>query len=43
MQYQKIINLSDNTQNQPTKLRTKNWIKINDDAPLVKLNLKLQY
>ena len=24
MQYQKIINLLDNTQNQPTKFRTKN-------------------
>ena len=32
MQYQKIINLLDNTQNQTTKFRTKNWVEINDDS-----------
>ena len=32
MEYQKIINLLDNTPNQPYKFRTKNWIEINDDA-----------
>ena len=32
MEYQKMINLLDNTPNRPTKLRTKNWIEINDDA-----------
>ena len=32
MEYQKIINLLDNTPNQPTKFRTKNWIDINDDS-----------
>ena len=32
MEYQKIINLLDNTSNQPTKFRTKNWVEINDDA-----------
>ena len=31
MEYQKIINLLDNTSNQPSKFRTKNWAKINDD------------
>ena len=31
MEYQKIINLLDNTLNQPSKFRTKNWVKINDD------------
>ena len=30
MEYQKILNLLDNTPNQPTKCRTKNWIKLND-------------
>ena len=30
MEYQKIINLLGNTQNQPTKFRTKNLVKIND-------------
>ena len=32
MKYQKIINLLDNTPNQPTKIRTKKWVEINDDA-----------
>ena len=30
MEYQKIINLLDNTSNQPSKFITKNWIEIND-------------
>ena len=30
MQYQKITNLLDNTPNQSTKFRTKNWVEIND-------------
>ena len=32
MEYQKIINLLDNTPNQPFKFRTKNWVEINNDA-----------
>ena len=32
MKYQKMINLLDNTPNQPTKFRTKNWVEINDDS-----------
>ena len=31
MEYQKIINLLDNTPNQPSKFRTKNWVETNDD------------
>ena len=31
MENQKIINLLDNTPNRPTKCRTKNLVKINDD------------
>ena len=31
MEYQKIGNLLDNTSNQPSKFRTKNWVEINDD------------
>ena len=31
MKYQNIINLLDNTPNQPSKFRTKNWVKVNDD------------
>ena len=32
MEHQKIINLLDNTPNQPTKLRTENWVEVNDHA-----------
>ena len=32
MEYQKIINLLDNTPNQLTKFRRKNWIEINNDS-----------
>ena len=32
MKYQKIINFLDNTPNQPSKFRRKNWVEINDDA-----------
>ena len=31
-EYQKIINLLDNTPNQPSKFRTKNWVEINDES-----------
>ena len=27
MEYQKIVNLLDNTSNQPSKFRIKNWLK----------------
>ena len=30
MKCQKIINLLDNTSNQPFNFRTKNWVKINN-------------
>ena len=32
MEYQKIINLLDNTPNQLSIFRTKNWIEINDQS-----------
>ena len=33
MEYQKIANLiDDDTSNQPSKLRTKNWAEINDES-----------
>ena len=44
MEYQKI-NLLDNTPNQRTKFRTKNWIEmmhVERITPIVKLNLKLK-
>ena len=31
MKYQKIMNLLDNTSNQPCKFQTINWLEINDD------------
>ena len=31
MECQKITNLLDNTPNKPSKFRTKNWFKINDE------------
>ena len=30
MEYQKIINLSNNTSNQPVKFKTKIWVERND-------------
>ena len=32
MEYEKIANLLDNTSNQPSKFRTKNWVEINDES-----------
>ena len=32
MEYQKTINLLDNTTNQPPKFRARNWIEINDES-----------
>ena len=32
MEYQKIINLSDNTRNQQIKFRTKTWVELNDES-----------
>ena len=32
MEYHKMINLLDDTTNQPSKFRTKNWVEINDES-----------
>ena len=32
MKYQKIINLLDNTPDEPSNFKTKYWVEINDDA-----------
>ena len=32
MEYQKIANLIDDTSNQPSKFRTKNWVEISDES-----------
>ena len=49
MEFQKIKNLLDNTQNEPNKFRTKSWVEIDDEwlgtyhiIIVVKLDLKLQ-
>ena len=31
MKYQKVVNVLDNTPNQPSKFRARNWFEINDD------------
>ena len=44
MEYQKITNLLDDTTNQPSKFRTRNWVEINDESKgsmiIVTLDLK---
>ena len=32
MEYQKIANFIDDTSNQPSKFRTRNWVEINDES-----------
>ena len=32
MKHQKIINLLDDSTNQPSKFRTRNWAEINDES-----------
>ena len=32
MEHQKIINLLENTNNQPSKFKTKNWVWVNDKS-----------
>ena len=32
MEYKKIINFLGNASNQSSKVRTKNWVKINDES-----------
>ena len=46
MEYQKIINLLQNTPNQSSKFKTKNWVEINDGSCatlVVQLNSKLEF
>ena len=32
MEYQKITDLLDNASNQPSKLKTKNWVEVNNES-----------
>ena len=47
MEYQNIINMLDDTMNQPSKFRTRSWVEINDESrgeyEIVTLNLKCQW
>ena len=44
MECQKIMNLLDNTPNQPTKFRTKNLVKLTDDAHgTYKTNIQIKF
>ena len=44
MEYQKITNFVDNTTNQASKFRTRNWVEMNDDTrgTYSKINLKIE-
>ena len=48
MEFQKMINFSDDATNQPYKFRTRNWVEINDESrgkytlTIVTLNSKRQ-
>ena len=42
MEYQKIINLLDDTANQPSKFRRRSWVIINETMIIVTLDLKHQ-
>ena len=44
MKYQKVIKLLDDTINQTSKFRTKNWVEMNDESRVMYnvINLKLQ-
>ena len=44
MEYQKIINLLENTPNQPSKFRTKNWVEVNDESRVTyKANSEIRF
>ena len=48
MEYQKITNLLDNTPNEPSKFKTRNWVEINmyhkeSTTKIINLDLKFQY
>ena len=32
MEYQKVINLLDNSSSQPSRFRTRNWVEVNDES-----------
>ena len=43
MEHQKIINLLDNTPNQPSKFRTKNWVENNYSRGTYNTNSQIKF
>ena len=43
MEYQKIINLLENTPNQSTKFSTKNWVEINETRGTYNTNSQIKF
>ena len=43
MEYQKIINLLDDTTTQPYKFRTRNWVEINDESKGRQYNSNIRF
>ena len=43
MEQQKIANLLDNTSNQPSKFRTRNWVEINDESRGIYTGNKIKF
>ena len=43
MKYQKVINLSDYTPNQPSNFRTKNWVETNVDSNRAYSNSQIRF
>ena len=43
MEYQKVINLLDDTANQPFKFRTRNWVDKNDESKGRHVTLDLKH
>ena len=43
MEYQKVINLLDNTSNRLSKFRTKNWVKINESRRTYNVNSDIKF
>ena len=43
MEYQKIINLLGNTQNESSKFRTRNWVEINNESRAYKAGNQIKF
>ena len=43
MEYQKIINLLENTLNQPIKFRTKSWVEVNEPRGTYNVNSQIKF